>query len=377
MKMRKILYKSAVMLLCLYMLLTGCGTTGSSGDEQEIPSADLSVTETPMITDPSSVAMIRDGKVENPLTGTWIDKKYLYKRPISVVFENTESSIPQYGILYADIVYEMLSEGNTTRLMPIFTRYDEVEKFLPIRSDLHYFDRKAVEYDAIHVFCGASDYANETDLYGSTYPHLDFIDLIRDPGLNRDDTRFAPHNAYTTPSLIDAQITAKGFSKNHRAYYSDNHKFREEFSMIDGQVAEVVSIPYFYNRPWYEYDEEDEVYYRFQFGLRHRDYQDGYHIWCDNILIQLVEYKELEGYDSEGSLDIDWRGSGKGYYCTGGKMIHVTWKYQNYSTKWYTENGEELKLNPGKTWIEVFDESLSSTGITFEAKKAEEEESEE
>ena len=70
MKMRKILYKAAAMVLGLSMLLTGCGASGDADEEPELPSAELSVTETPMITDPRAVTMIRDGKVENPLTGT-------------------------------------------------------------------------------------------------------------------------------------------------------------------------------------------------------------------------------------------------------------------------------------------------------------------
>ena len=390
MKRHKIIYKAAALILGVSMLLTGCGSSSgdtgvsnsnvssNSGEQSttELPPADLSISETAMITEVKGITFIRDGMIRNPLTGCWIDKKYLNKRPIAVQIENTEMAIPQYGLLYADIVYEMLTEASITRFMPIFTEYDRVEKFEPIRSNRHYYDRKAVEYDAIHVFCGASDYANDNDLYWGHYPYAEFIDLIRDPGLNRDTTRYAPHNAYTIPSQIDEQIDAKGFSRYHRSYYTENHQFKEEFSYIEGQTAEVVSIPFFNNRPWYEYDDEDQVYYRFQFGGKHRDYQDGYQIWCTNILIQLVDYKPLEGYESAGSRDLDWTGSGKGYYCTGGKMIPVTWRYDNYSTRWYTENGEELKMNPGKTWIEVYDEDLSSTGITFEAKK-EEAESEE
>jgi hypothetical protein len=365
-----------IFILCTGMLLTGCGTGGSGNgtEESTLEWKNLTYQEPSMVQSPNSVTFLKDGQVRNPLTGRWIDAKYSNQRPIAVQYENVEAAIPHYGLTFADVTYEILCEDNVTRFMAMFTEYDKVEKFEPIRSDLHYFDRKAVEYDAIHVFCGASDYANENDLYDNQYPYINFIDLLRDPGLNRDEKRYAPHNAYTTPALIKSQIEAKGFSSTHRAYYEDNHKFKEEFSEMEGEIAEIVRIPDFYGRPSYVYYEDDRVYYRYEFGDELVDYQNGYQVWCTNILIQMVEYKNLDGYDEDGGLDLDWSGSGKGYYCTAGRMIPVTWKYSNYSTRWYDMNGNELQMNPGKTWIEVFDNSRSKNGITFEENTIEEDE---
>ena len=46
-----------------------------------------------------------------------------------------------------------------------------------------------------------------------------------------------------------------------------------------------------------------------------------------------------------------------------GKVIPVTWKKKKSTTKWYTSDGSEIKLNPGKTWISVYG---SKDGVTFE-----------
>ncbi|MBR6171736.1 MAG: DUF3048 domain-containing protein [Eubacterium sp.] len=366
-------YKAAAMILTAAFLLAGCGKSGGDQEDTQFPPADLSVSETARMKDPKALTITRDGEFRNPLTGRWIDVKYMYQRPIAVQYENTSLANPQYGMTHADIIYEMYTEGGITRLMAIFTEYDKVEKFEPIRSDRHYYDRKAVEYDAIHVFCGASDYANENDLYQNHYPYLDFIDLISDPGLRRDDTRYAPHNAYTLPSDIDSEINRKGFSRTHRSYYQENHKFLEEFTELDGSVAEIVTIPFSNNRPWFEYYEDDRVYYRYQFGDEQVDYENRWQLFATNILIQFVHYSDLPGYENAGSQDIDWSGSGEGYYCTAGKMIPVTWKNENYTTRWYRLNGEELKMNPGKTWISVYKDT-NKEGVLFEAKQAEEQE---
>ena len=46
-------------------------------------------------------------------------------------------------------------------------------------------------------------------------------------------------------------------------------------------------------------------------------------------------------------------GTGKGLYITDGKAVAVTWKNSSEygSTKYYDEEGKEIILNQGKTWI--------------------------
>lgn len=364
----KYIYRAAAMLLGLSMMVTGCGrseepttvteTVTEAVTQQattEKTPAELSVTESSMILDPANVVMKKEGMVLNPLTGLWIDEKYEDLRPISAQYCNVPQALPSYGLSYADIIYEMVTEARTTRLMPIFTEYDKVEKFEALRSTRHYFDRKTVEYDTVHLFCGASDYANHYDLYWQSYPYLQFVDLIKDPGLNRDNSRVAPYNAYTTPDQVLAQMERKGYSKTHRSYYECNHKFANEFTdLANGEPATKLKVQYFRkNLPWFEYNEAEQVYYRYQFDGKHIDGQTGEQLKVTNILIQYVAHKALAGYEEAGSQDIDWTGSGEGVYCTGGKMIKVTWRYNNYSTKWYNEAGEEIKMNPGKTWIVI------------------------
>jgi len=385
MKKNKFIYKAVAMMLGLTFMITGCGSSeeGSSvSDTQSVTGstttetsasgpAGIHVTEASMINDPSNITLKKDGMVLNPLTGLWIDEKYENLRPISCQYCNVPQALPSYGLSFADIIYEMVTEARTTRLMPIFTEYDKVEKFEALRSTRHYFNRKTVEYDTVHVFCGASDYANHHDLYWKQYPYLEFVDLIRDPGLNRDGTRYAPYNAYTTPAEVLSQMDAKGYSKYHRSYYECNHKFRNDFAELEkGDSAVKISVPYFRkNLPWFEYNAAEQVYYRYQFEEKHMDGQTNEQLKCTNILVQYVKIKDLAGYEEAGSQDISWKGSGEGVYCTGGKRINVTWKwFDNYTTKWFDENGEEIKMNPGKTWVIIAPKTYGDgySGVEYE-----------
>ena len=361
-------YRIAAITLALSMLFTGCGSKDDASTETteaatQAKAATLTVGETSMIKGTDAVSLSKDGLVLNPLTGCWIDEYYENKRPISIQIENTYAAIPQYGISKADIIYEMYVEGGITRLMCIITEFEDIERLEPIRSNRHYYDRKATEYDTVHVFWGASDFANNNDLYGGHYPNLEFIDLIKEPGGFRDDTRVMPHNAYTTGEALLSRMESKGLSRTHREYYTKAHSFNSEFTEIDGNPAKKITINFRNNSPWFEYNEETKTYDRFQFEGKQVDGQTDEQLTFTNVLIQINSYWALAGYEAQGSQDMDWSGSGEGYYCTGGKVIPVTWKKGSVATKWYTIDGEELKMNPGKTWISVYN---NKDGVSFE-----------
>ena len=364
-------YRIVAITLAASMLLTGCGnkeedTTATT--ETQAQTMSLKTSEPSMIKNAASVSLSKDGQIKNPLTGLWIDEKYANKRPISIQIENTYAAQPQYGTSHADIIYEMYVEGGITRMMCIITEFEDIERLEPIRSNRHYYDRKAVEYDAVHVFWGASDFANHNDLYGPHYPNLEFIDLIREPGGFRDDTRYMPHNAYTTGEALLKRINDKNFSRTYHDWYTKAYTFNEEFTPLQGNNAEKIKINFRNNGPWFEYNKEDQLYYRFQFEGsewegKQIDAETGEQLAFTNVLIQINPYSNLAGYEAAGSQDLDWSGSGDGFFCTGGKVIPVTWKKKKSTTKWYTSDGSEIKLNPGKTWISVYG---SKDGVTFE-----------
>ena len=49
-------------------------------------------------------------------------------------------------------------------------------------------------------------------------------------------------------------------------------------------------------------------------------------------------------------------GTGKGYYISEGKAIPITWEKKSHSeqTVYKYENGEELKVNDGNTFIQIY-----------------------
>lgn len=68
--------------------------------------------------------------------------------------------------------------------------------------------------------------------------------------------------------------------------------------------------------------------------------------------------------DNEGRLFIGTIGEGKGIYITNGENIPITWEKTSEKNRLrFYNNSEEIKLNPGNTWIQVVN---SINNITIE-----------
>ena len=98
--------------------------------------------------------------------------------------------------------------------------------------------------------------------------------------------------------------------------------------------------------------------------MAHVDDQTDIHLTFKNIIIVITD---VNGMPDGKYNDVTLNGSGKGYYVTNGKIIPITWKKDgDYSkTEYFTEDGNKLLLNPGKTFVQYFD-GEDAAGISWE-----------
>ena len=70
-------------------------------------------------------------------------------------------------------------------------------------------------------------------------------------------------------------------------------------------------------------------------------------------------------------LNIDVYTPAMGYYFTNGHGILIRWEKDGaYGvTKYYDMDGQEIKLNPGKTWVEISENSRSGNNIIYSTKE--------
>ena len=75
-----------------------------------------------------------------------------------------------------------------------------------------------------------------------------------------------------------------------------------------------------------------------------------------NIIVQYTTYRP---YDDYGRLKMKTLGKGEALLFTQGKVIEGTWeKNKDGQTEFRDKNGDEFKLTPGQTWIEVIKPGL-------------------
>src|SRR5699024_4509176 len=73
---------------------------------------------------------------------------------------NHPKARPQSGLSQADVVFEILAEGSITRFLAIY-QSEEPEVVGPVRSAREYYFDLANGYDAIYVYHGAANVADD------------------------------------------------------------------------------------------------------------------------------------------------------------------------------------------------------------------------
>lgn len=276
-------------------------------------------------------------------------------RPYAVVINNTPVAVEvQTGLNKAYLVYEIPTEGNTSRLMALYRDVKEDFTIGTVRSSRHDFIDYALESDAIFVHYGWSHYA-ETDQNKGV---IDYINgLFGGPfWRNNPENLASEHTAYTSISKLKEAVKSKGFETTGDNtlllnYSVDNIDLSQKENSIE---ANKVTIPYgsAKNTTTFVYDENTKMYNRQENGTNCIDYETKEKVSTKNIIVQKINYKVC---DDNYYWDLQTTGSGKGYYITNGKAVPITWakKDRKSQTKYYYEDGTEIEVNDGRTYIEL------------------------
>lgn len=337
--------------LVLSLVLSACGNPEQSGqqlDEEPPKEQTPLIMETP---EPEEIIY----PYYAPLTGIGTEEE-LTERPITVMVENSPAARPQSGLHKADLVYEILAEGDITRFIATY-QSETADIIGPVRSIRPYFVELGDALDAVIVHAGWSQEAMNM-LAERGLNHLDAV-YGDHPYYWRSTDRSAPHNLYTSIEKIKEGAEDKGFRKEWNAV---SGTFAEEDDVLDGEDVSTVTMDYLNGyQVGYEYHEEDELFYRMMAGEEHLDRESGQQITAANVLICRASHTIV---DDEGRRHVDVFGPGEGYLLQKGKIKEITWENIGGFIRAFDESGQELPLVPGKTWIQVI--PLNSD-VTYES----------
>lgn len=348
------------------MLITGCGKkeTNSKTETPSVPLPEQSVMTPESESEATSLTEDlppKEGMLRSRLTNEWVSKEVADLRPLAVMIPNDKSTIPHYNISNADILYECLVEGEITRLMGIFGDWSQLERVGNIRSCRDYYVYWAFEWDAIYVHAGGPFYIDE--VIGRSDTHN--INALTAPSgvFYRTTDRSAPQNLYFDGSDIYAEASRLGYPLEMRPDYANPVHYQfvsptepntlEQYP--DSVAAKKIDLANAYpvTKTWFEYNENDGLYYRFQKTSNgpHMDAATNTQLSFKNVLVQFTyhEVRDAKGYLAFQCID----NTRDGWYFTNGKGIHVNWeKSSDYGpTRYFDDLGNEIKLNTGKTMI--------------------------
>ena len=319
--------------------------------EEPASSSSETIEET---TDPNALA---PGMMRSFLSGLPVDEKIGNRRPVAIMLNNLEAAQPMSGVSKADVVYEYVVEGSITRLMGLFENYDDLDKIGSVRSCREYFVYTALEFDAIYMHFGQAAYA--LSLLEEDYvDNLNGLGEAGDTCFYRTTDRKAPHNVYTSAKGIEAGIKKLGYRENHYEGYKGKFKFCDldkEVTNEGGMEVTHMEPKYRINKPWFEYNPETKKYDRFQYDGPQIDAETGEQLSYDNVIFQYNFWTQL---DEKDYLAFDCHSGGSFQYFTHGKMVMGTWQreinednYNMSAIRYYDQNGDELVINNGKTFV--------------------------
>ena len=287
----------------------------------------------------------------NPLTGQVSNEEYP-ARPLVVSIDNVGDAVPQSWLSKTDLIYEFPVEGQQTRLQAIF--YGQFpEEFGPIRSTRPYFVDLTREYKGIFLAHGWSPQAREY-LLSDVVPYINAMNS--DCEFYRVDDKTAPHNSYIKWSEVKAKIDESGWWSKKQEIRP--FQFLSGDQLNEGEAAAEISFDYSAISYSFVYDQETGRYTRLLSGQEHIDKETGEPLTAYNVLVQEVKSSVI---DDKGRLQIDMCAGGDAVLFTNGVAVKGTWAREDLDSRTvFTDTeGNEFRLTPGNSWVEVIDQNCS------------------
>ncbi|WP_241236301.1 DUF3048 domain-containing protein [Brevibacillus marinus] len=285
-----------------------------------------------------------------PFTGLAVAEKS-ERRPIMVMINNHPKARPQSGLAQADIVYEILAEGEVTRLVAIY-QSQQPAVIGPVRSIRPYYIEIGAGFDAVMVHAGGSPEALAT-LSRSDYAYIN--EISNSAYFWREKFRQVPHNLYTSTQLIEQAMADKGMRLTSElpqfTFLPDGAK------LSGGETAQQIDVTFHpLYRVGYTYDAGKGAYLRFTEGEPHLELTTERQLEATNLLVLAARHRVL---DSEGRRHVDVTGPGDGYLFQQGTVRKVRWKRSGGVIRAYLDEAmsQEAPLLPGNTWINIIPDS--------------------
>ena len=276
-----------------------------------------------------------------PLTGlaTSPVQASLITRPaLAIKIDNSPEALPQSGVNNTDLVFEIQVEG-ISRLMAVFNSAN-ASSVGPTRS-ARYSDPAILAMFGRPLFgwSGANDGVTKAVESANWIVNVNWNQLPKE--YHRSSSRPAPHNLYTDTNALFAHAQPGQAAPKPVFSYLAPGEANASASPLAGVNEKVGTTP----STWV-WDAATSSYKRWEYGKRHGTTDAG-QVAATNVVLLATKY-------SSGPVAIT-TGSGQALVLLGGNQVAGTWTRASQDQP-YTltaADGTPIKLNPGRTWIEL------------------------
>lgn len=299
---------------------------------------------------------------QNLLTGLAdLSSEAIGKRPVAVMINNVEDALPQYGIAQADVIFEIPVEADLTRMMALYGDYTKVPQICSVRSCRKYFPAFSTGFDAVYVHWGMDN---------SILDYVESLDLTRYDGMantgglyGRDQDRLnsgysLEHTSYFDGTKLPETMEQRGERtelKEEKKGVAFLFNGLDEQIKPEGEECLEVNVNFGKALATLTYDVSTNTYLKDINGNAQVDGKTGTQLAFTNVFV-LETSISIDPINDVHKL-IDWKGSEEavGYYISNGVVQKIHWSKASEEDylKFFDEDGKELSINRGKSYIAV------------------------
>ena len=312
----------------------------------------------------------------NPITGEAFSGDY---RPTLITVDSHPAALPNWGVGSADLIYEMpIQADGSTRQLALFMGEYPAEGAGPVRSARVPMCSLREMWGGVFCFYGyqgGRDKNNMKDWIEANssvkklkYPYLNGIS--KNTGWfqrTSDGGHVGPHNVRLNMSEVEADYRES--PTPHPFVFSETGLERGED--VNGIVInyKVTNDAY---RTAYEYNASTGLFERYRNGAPYIDGNNGEVCAYANVIVLRTDVSWSSGNPSRPVIRLN--GQGVAEIFQNGKYIRGTWARDCSATKklnnrmvFFDENGEELPMKVGKTFIQIVDNEQPVVVVADEA----------
>ena len=298
-------------------------------------------------------------------------------RPLGIMVENHENSRPQSGIIGADVVDEVISEGGITRFLTIFYCRD-AGQVGPIRSARTYFLDIISEYgdSPLYVHVGGANTDGPANALGQIeqYGWVGYNDInqfsVGFPTFWRDYDRLGhetatEHTMYSTTKKLWDLAKLRGLTNVDKKGNPWDGKFvpysfKDDASPTQRGNPQTIHLEFWKNYSNYFvdwiYDKEANIYKRNNGGKQHIDRDNNKQITVKNIVVLFMQENSAnDGYENNLHLLYKTKGIGRATIFMDGQKITGTWRKETRTSRMqiFDSAGLPVKFDRGVLWFDI------------------------